>query len=168
MTPATPNQVIASLIWKRWDPSIAFYNGSKACRRIGADLIRRTIAVLRKRRTLPDEVRVLVTATDLAADDDETERTWREAIDGLRVLFHASAIGTPREKGLLRELARNRRVEGDESLPSVANEVYVEKVGRDLPASKGETKEPVGRPWNFADRNEMRSRYPRLYRRFGK
>jgi hypothetical protein len=108
--PATPTQVIACLICKRWHPSIAFYNGSKACRRIGADLIRQTIAALRTRRSLPVEVRVLVETIDVTADDHECERTWRNAIDALRVLYHASAIGTGREKSLLLDVARNRRL----------------------------------------------------------
>jgi hypothetical protein len=342
--PATPTQVIACLICKRWHPSIAFYNGSKACRRIGADLIRQTIGALRTRRSLPVEVRVLVETIDVTADDHECERTWRNAIDALRVLYHASAIGTGREKSLLLEVARNRRlvagmrlasrfskdippnwlavfaaegsadskaivvkarrryatdrrllgaidgfsgpvdrharrkhgprpprasatmntarfwrildetgssgtsdealrqlltplsarqiaafnrhffsmlrrayrrdlwgaaylmlggcsddafrdfraeligrgrvvfervlkdpdsladdhtdIEGDESLPSVANDVYFEKVGHDLPTMKGESKQPAGKPWNFDDQKELRSRYPRLYRRF--
>jgi len=53
--PSTAKQVVDCLTWKRWHPSIAFYQGSKVCRRIEADLIRRTIALLRKRRALPDE-----------------------------------------------------------------------------------------------------------------
>ncbi len=344
--PATPKQVVDCLIWKRWHHSVAFYQGSKACRRIEAALIRQTIALLRKRSVLPEEVRVLVATIDLVADNDAIERTWRDAIDALRVLHHASPIGTPREKNLLLEVARNRRlvagmrvaskssrdiapnwlavftaegspestaivdkarrrdsrdqrwlraldgfrgalgghvsradaarpspksgpmntarfwqivdrasrsgsadealreqleplsakqiaafnghffsmlrrayrrglwgaaylmlggcsddafrdfraeligrgravfervlkdadsladdltdIQGDEFLPSIANDVYFEKVGRDVPAAKGETKEPVGRRWNFDNRDEMRARYPRLYRRFGK
>jgi hypothetical protein len=344
--PATPEEVIDCLIWKRWHPAIAFYNGSKACRRIGSDLIQRTVAALRKRRALPAEVRVLVATIDQAGSNEAIERSWRDAIDALRILHHASPIGTHRERRLLIEVAGNRQfvagmrlackdsrdipptwlavliaegspesaaivkkarrlyetdprwlraldafrgaasrrvlgrrrvrqepptgrintarfwemldqasssgnadvalrelleplsprqigafdrlfgsmlrrayrrdlwgaaylmlggcsddafkdfraqligrgravfervlknpdllandltdTQGDEALTTVANAVYVEKVGRNLPTPKGERREPVGRPWNFDSRDEARARYPRLYRRFGK
>jgi hypothetical protein len=108
--PVTPEQVIEFLIWKRWEPRIAFYEGSTACRRLDAKLIRGTISALRKRRSLPRDVRALVEAVDPGDADDDLTRAWRDGIDGLRVLFHASPKGTTRERSLLLDVARNRKL----------------------------------------------------------
>lgn len=59
------------------------------------------------RSGLGQEVRALVAAVDLAAPDDTLAADWRAAIDGLRILFHASPTGTRRERELLLSVARN-------------------------------------------------------------
>ncbi len=89
--------------------------------------------------------------------DDELTRDWQEAIDGLRVLFHASPKGTSRERRLLLDVARNRKLFAAMRVAS-----------RDLAPAVGEKGQPAGKRWDFGDHNEMRRRYPRLYRRFGR
>jgi hypothetical protein len=106
----TPKQVIDRLIWKDWEPSVAFYEGSRECRRLDAQLIRGVVAALRKRRALPLDARALVEAVDPAVADDELKRDWQAAIDGLRVLYHASPKGTSRQRELLLDVARNRKL----------------------------------------------------------
>jgi hypothetical protein len=106
----TSKQVIDCLVWEGWDPRIAFYEGSRACRRLDAKLIRETVAELRGHQILPRDVHVLVEAVDIRVGDDELSNDWRNAIDGVRVLFHASPKGTARERHLLLDVARNPRV----------------------------------------------------------
>jgi hypothetical protein len=108
--PATSELVIDCLVWKGWNPGIAFYEGSRVCRRLDAKLIRETVAELRGLQALSRDVHALVEAVDLRVGDDELCKDWRDAIDGLRVLFHASPIGTARERNLLLNVARNPRV----------------------------------------------------------
>lgn len=98
--PVTPRQAIDCLIRKGWDPGIVFFEGSRMCRRLDAQLIRDVVAELRKVRSPPRDVRALTEAVDPHDRDDELMRNWQTAIDGLRVLFHASPIGTPRERRL--------------------------------------------------------------------
>jgi hypothetical protein len=70
------------------------------------------IAALRKRRKLPKEVRALVEAVELGDADDALRRDWQQAIDGIRVLYHASPVGTARQRNQLLEVARNRKLVG--------------------------------------------------------
>lgn len=345
--PTTSKQVIDCLSWNGWDPRIAFYEGSRVCRRLDAKLIRETVAELRKRRALPRDVNALVEAVDPRVADQELKNDWQNAIDALRTLFRASPKGTSRERSLLLDVARNGKVvsgmqaaaksardidptwiavfiaegspksrsiadrfrkdyatrhpellrvleaftgaldvsprapgstraglkvgrpmdvdrfweivdrasasgdpaeslrelleslsarevaafhrhffamlrkayrhdlwgaaylllggcsddafrdfradligkgrvvfesvlrdpdsladhsdvEGDETLPSVANDVYAEKAGKELPSARGERGQPIGKRWDFADDQQMRRRYPRLFRRAAK
>ncbi|HEY6907907.1 MAG TPA: DUF4240 domain-containing protein [Myxococcales bacterium] len=111
--PATARDVANFLVWQRWDPSVAFYEGSRSCRRLAAALIRGAVPLLRKRlRHRHQEVHALVEAIDVAAADRELERRWQEAIDRLRALYHASPTGTARERSFLLDVARDRKLVG--------------------------------------------------------
>jgi hypothetical protein len=107
---ATAQQVIDRLIRPGWDPSSAFYDGSKVYRGLNAKLIRETVTELRARQALPRDVHALIEAVDLNADDNELRKNWQDAIRGLRVLLYASPKGTARQRNLLLDVARNPRV----------------------------------------------------------
>jgi hypothetical protein len=108
--PTTSQQVIECLSWKGWDARIAFYEGSRICRRLDAKLIRETVAELRKRRSLSRDVSALVEAVDPRLPDHDLKNDWQNAIDALRTLFRASPKGTSRERNLLLDVARNGKV----------------------------------------------------------
>jgi len=108
--PTTPTQVLQCLIWPGWHPGIAFYQGARKCRHLKAEAIRGTLALLRTQAHLPKEVRALVEAVAPDDEDEHLERDWCDAIDGLRILYHASPTGTERERELLLSVARNKRL----------------------------------------------------------
>jgi hypothetical protein len=108
--PVTPKEVIERLIWKGWNAEIAFYEGSRVCRRLDAELIRGAVVALRKRRALSIDIRALIAAVEPSDPDEVLRRDWQDAIDGLRVLFHASPAGTSRQRQLLLGVARNRKL----------------------------------------------------------
>jgi hypothetical protein len=61
-------------------------------------------------------------------------------------------------------LADHADVEGDETIASLAAEIYQEKTERTLPPSTRTSRRvPAGRTFNFDDKEEMRRRYPRLF-----
>jgi hypothetical protein len=108
--PKTPTQVVDCLIREGWDPGLVFFEGSRACRRLAAGLIRESLVELRKRPSLPRAVHALVEAVDPCESDDDVTSRWQSAIDGLRVLLHASPKGSARERGLLLDVARDPRL----------------------------------------------------------
>lgn len=65
---------------------------------------------MRERRGATVEVRALAGAVREDEGDEVVVADWRSAIDGLRVLYHASPSGTKRERELLLEVARRSRL----------------------------------------------------------
>ncbi len=65
---------------------------------------------MRERRGATVEVRALAGAVREDEGDEVVVADWRSAIDGLRVLYHASPSGTKRERELLLEVARRPRL----------------------------------------------------------
>jgi hypothetical protein len=108
--PKTPTQVIECLLREGWHPAVVFFEGSRTCRRLEAGLIRESVDELRKRPSLPRDVGALVETVELRERDDEVEGRWQGSIDGLRTLYHASPKGSARERKLLLDVARDRRL----------------------------------------------------------
>jgi hypothetical protein len=106
--PATARHVARMLVWPRWNAAVAFQEGSRRCRHLGAALIRGAVPLLRARvKREHQEARALVEVLDLSAQDRDLERRWLEAVDRLRILFNASPVGTLRERALLLDVARD-------------------------------------------------------------
>ncbi len=110
MKPRTPEQVRGVLTRKRWDPSVVFYEGSRDCRKLDAELIRRSLPLLGKTRWAGKDVRALVAAVEGLGDDEAIVATWGRAIDALRTLYGTSPIGTDREREKLIAIARDEVV----------------------------------------------------------
>jgi hypothetical protein len=106
--PKTVDQVIQCLNGIYLHPSIAFYEGSKFCRQIGADLIRAAIKNLKDSGQCPRYTLALINSIDVAASDEAVQEQWRRNIDDLRILYHASPVGMKREKDLLISVSRNK------------------------------------------------------------
>ena len=108
--PRTADEVLRCLIWEGWHPSCSFVEGSRHCETIKAPLIRQAIRKLRAKRGLYRYHQALGLAIRLSGTDATVESDWRTALKLLRILEHASPIGTPRQRLLLLEVARNGRV----------------------------------------------------------
>ncbi|MFT3768194.1 MAG: hypothetical protein QM820_22310 [Minicystis sp.] len=87
-----------------------YFDGAKLCRNIPAPIIRESLALMRERRGATLEVRALAGAVREDEGDVVLVADWRSAIDGLRVLYHASPVGTKRQREMLLEVARNARL----------------------------------------------------------
>jgi hypothetical protein len=94
----------------------------------------------------------------LGGCSDDAFRDFRADLIGKGRVIFESVLKDPDS------LADHPDVEGDETLPSVANEVYVEKTDKELPRAAGERTHPAGKSWDFRDTQEMSRRYPRLFR----
>jgi hypothetical protein len=106
-----------------------YFVGAKLCRNIPAPIIRESLALMRERHGATIEVRALAGAVREDEGDEVVVADWRSAIDGLRVLYHASPLGTKRQRDLLLEVAGNARLvaamaaalkRGDELYPTWA------------------------------------------------
>jgi hypothetical protein len=74
-------------------------------------LVRESLKELRKQPTLPRYVHALVEVVDLhEPDDNNLKNRWQRAIDGLRGLYHASPVGTARQRGLLLDVAQDQEL----------------------------------------------------------
>ncbi len=110
MKPQNPQQVRELLVREGWNASVIFYEYSRKCRDIGADLIRRSLPLLRKEAQFGQELRVLVGVIDADQPDEVVEGCWTSSIDALRSLYRTSPIGTEREREVLLGIARNPMV----------------------------------------------------------
>jgi hypothetical protein len=88
----------------------SYFAGMKVCRNIKASLIRESLEEMRRMRDPTEEVRALAKAVRETTDDAILMEDWRGAVDGLRVLYHASPVGTGRQRAQLLGVAANRRL----------------------------------------------------------
>lgn len=107
MKPKTPQQVLDCFFREGWDAACVFYDCSRDCRDIGADLIRRSLPLLREHTGFGKELRTLVGAVDENQRDDVVEEGWKSAIDALRALQRTSPFDTQRGRVRLLGIARN-------------------------------------------------------------
>lgn len=110
MKPKTPQQVLDLLVREDWHPGVIFEQHSRHCRNISADLIRRSLPLLRERVSFGKEICVLVNVVDANQSDKVVEEAWTSAIDALRALHRTSPMGTERERQVLLALAGNHRL----------------------------------------------------------
>lgn len=108
--PKTIEDVIRCLNGVVMDPSIAFYEGSKFCRNISAELIKSTINSLSEKLDVPRYTLALMYSIDAEESDEELQENWRSNIDDLRVLYGTSPKGTARQAEKLINVGRNTRL----------------------------------------------------------
>ena len=106
--PKSVEEVMLCLNGRIMDPSIAFYDGSKYARKIEANLIRRTVRELRSVDMVPKYTHALALSVRLGNKDTDLQSAWHKNIDDLRVLYHASPIGTQNQRNLLIGVAQNK------------------------------------------------------------
>src|SRR5262249_8265601 len=111
--------IVVELISGRLSPSAPgtvgeeppnYFSGMKLCRNIGAQLIRDSLELMRPAPEPTPELRALAGAVHATTDDAVLVGDWRAAIDGLRVLYHASPFGTARQRALLLGVAANTKL----------------------------------------------------------
>lgn len=108
--PKTIEDVIRCLNGIVMDPSIAFYEGSKFCRSITAELIKSTISALSEKLGVPRYTLALVYSIDTEKSDEELQENWRRNIEDLRVLYGTSPKGTARQAEKLISVGRNTQL----------------------------------------------------------
>lgn len=116
LTAATVVDLLDSKVSPSFPPNVpgaappSYFEGAKLCRNVPAPLLRESLALMRARRGATLEVRALAGAVREDAGDEAVVADWRAAIDGLRALYHASPVGTKRQRELLLDVARNARL----------------------------------------------------------
>lgn len=108
--PKTIEDVVRCLNGNVMDPSIAFYEGSKFCRKITAELIRSTITSLSEKHDAPRYTLALIYSITTEVADEELQENWRRNIDDLRVLYGTSPNGTTKQAEKLISVGRNTQL----------------------------------------------------------
>jgi hypothetical protein len=108
--PKSVDEFFNCIIWPRWDPSVAFDEGSKDCLSLKPDLIRDSIRALKKRNDLSRYTLALTKIVRLSDPDDKIKVEWQKNLRHLRALLYTSPVGTERQRAKLIEIARNDQV----------------------------------------------------------
>jgi hypothetical protein len=108
--PTSVDEFLRCLIWPGWNPTVAFYEGSRKCLNLKADLVRDSLKALQKRADLSRYTHALGKIVRLSQPDEHLRAEWRLNLPLLRALFYTSPSGTKRQQIKLLEIAHNARV----------------------------------------------------------
>jgi hypothetical protein len=110
--PTSVDEFLQCLIWPGWNPSVAFYEGSRKCLNLKAKLVRESLVALQKRSGLSRYTHALCKIVRLSQPDDDLRAAWQLNLGLLRAVFYTSAWGTKRQRMKLLEIAQNAQVVG--------------------------------------------------------
>lgn len=108
--PTSPGEFIQCLICPGWNPFVVFDAGSKYCLNLKPELIRESIAALRKHPELSRYTHALTRIVRTSSSDKVLKHEWQQNLRHLRALGYTSAFGTDRQREKLFEISQNQQV----------------------------------------------------------